>query len=260
MKQIVTYFTGTGNSLAVAKKLAEKLGAELIPMAQLVKSGTTIEADVLGIVVPVYMYRAPHIAMQLIDLLRSIPYVFAVATNGGGMGVVFEQIDKRLKKRGNRLALGVEIHMPDNYLPFGGAMALEKQNELFAVVDERIDFITENVNNRSFHIDSKTNWFARTILPGSFFWMGYTRVKTMDKSFKLTDSCSGCGICAKICPVDNITMNDKRPVWNGSCEQCFACIQWCPSESIEYGRLSKGKKRYHHPDISLKDMMIQAGK
>ncbi len=81
----------------------------------------------------------------------------------------------------------------------------------------------------------------------------------MDRSFKVSDSCTGCGICAKICPVEDITMNNNRPTWNRSCEQCFACIQWCPSEAIEFGKMSKGKARYHHPEITLTDMLIQAG-
>ncbi len=260
MKRIIAYFTGTGNSLAIAKSLAEKLDAELISIAQIVKAGALLNADEIGIVVPVYMYRAPHIVLQMLDLIGKTTYLFAVATNGGGMGVVFEQINSHLNKNGKQLDLGVEIHMPDNYLPFGGAMAEEKQQKLFADADQAIERIIASVTFRESKIDCTTNWFSRKIIPGIFFWMGYLQVKSMDKSFKVNDLCTGCGICAKICPVDNITMNNTRPQWNHSCEQCFACIQWCPSESIEFGKLTKGKKRYHHRAVTLKDMMNQAGR
>ncbi|MEN6358816.1 MAG: hypothetical protein ABFD59_01960 [Smithella sp.] len=45
------------------------------------------------------------------------------------------------------------------------------------------------------------------------------------------------------------------PAWHHRCEQCFACIQWCPEEAIQYGKGTRNKKRCHHPEISLKDML-----
>ena len=50
-------------------------------------------------------------------------------------------------------------------------------------------------------------------------------------------------------------MTGKGPEWYHRCEQCFACLQWCPSKAIEFGPGMEGKKRYHHPDITVRDMI-----
>jgi len=34
----------------------------------------------------------------------------------------------------------------------------------------------------------------------------------------------------RVCPVNNIEMVDKKPVWQNRCESCLACINWCPKE------------------------------
>ena len=76
----------------------------------------------------------------------------------------------------------------------------------------------------------------------------------IDKSFHSDGRCDGCGICRKVCPVNNIEMIDNKPSWKHHCEQCFACLQWCPKEAIQLGKETIGK-RYHHPDIKLADML-----
>ena len=79
----------------------------------------------------------------------------------------------------------------------------------------------------------------------------------MDEAFHTDERCISCGICAQVCPVGNILMAGGRPAWHHRCEQCFACLQWCPEEAIQFGSGTSGKRRYHHPDVTLAEM-IQA--
>ena len=66
-----------------------------------------------------------------------------------------------------------------------------------------------------------------------------------DRAFTVSDACIGCGQCVRLCPTNNITLREGKPVWGGDCTHCMACICRCPAEAIEYGRKSIGKPRYH---------------
>ena len=75
-----------------------------------------------------------------------------------------------------------------------------------------------------------------------------------DKAFCADDSCSGCGICEQVCPVQNIKMIGGRPEWQNRCENCLACYNWCPKQSI-MGKIAQQGYFYKHPEIGLKDMI-----
>ena len=59
------------------------------------------------------------------------------------------------------------------------------------------------------------------------------------------EKCNGCGLCATLCPLNNIEIVDGKPEWGKNCTHCMACINHCPKKAIEYGEKSKGKPRYH---------------
>ena len=63
------------------------------------------------------------------------------------------------------------------------------------------------------------------------------------------EKCIGCGKCEKLCPLNNITLQNARPVWGTNCTQCMACICYCPTRAIEYGKKSAGKPRYHFEEL-----------
>jgi Fe-S-cluster-containing hydrogenase component 2 len=59
----------------------------------------------------------------------------------------------------------------------------------------------------------------------------------------------------RVCPVGNIRLVDGRPKWQHRCEQCLACLQWCPEQALQFGKHTARRERYHHPQISVKDLM-----
>ena len=36
---------------------------------------------------------------------------------------------------------------------------------------------------------------------------------------------------------------------------CFACLQWCPQEAIQFGKKTPKYERYHHPEVTVQDML-----
>ena len=96
----------------------------------------------------------------------------------------------------------------------------------------------------------------------NFIFSGISKLATAvmhteDKHFWVDEKCIKCGICERVCPVNNIRLVDKKPHWLHHCEQCFACLQWCPKEAIQYGRITRGRKRYQNPCIELKDVLLR---
>lgn len=68
-----------------------------------------------------------------------------------------------------------------------------------------------------------------------------------DKKFYVTDACISCGLCEKVCPLQNIKFVNGKPLWHQNCTHCMACISRCPKEAIEYGKHSHGLPRYTCP-------------
>ena len=104
MKTTIYYFTGTGNSLAAARKIAGALGeTELVPIASLADTPGIISpaADRVGIVCPVYDCGVPVMVANFAERLdlSKARYAFAVVTMGG-MGVsALHQLDGIVRER-----------------------------------------------------------------------------------------------------------------------------------------------------------------
>lgn len=49
---------------------------------------------------------------------------------------------------------------------------------------------------------------------------------------KIGASCTGCGGCSTLCPMNNITMYDGKPVPGNRCTMCYRCISQCPQKAI----------------------------
>ena len=46
------------------------------------------------------------------------------------------------------------------------------------------------------------------------------------------DECTACGICADVCPVEAITVDEVAEIDPDVCTECGTCIEECPVEAI----------------------------
>ena len=256
MKTVIFYYSGTGNSLWSARLLAEKLGdATLLPMKQ-ADALAAGDAEAVGFVFPVHVWGIPVPVVQFIEKLSLRPrvYLFALAVNAGQVSRTLVQLRGMLAKRGLKLAAGYSIVLPSNYIPWGGPGPAERQKKLFDGARLKITAAAECISEqRPGPVEKGPGW--QRIVFTAIYKMTLKQVHKMDKDFWCDDKCNSCGVCVQVCPAGNIELKQGKPVWHHNCEQCLACIQWCPQESIQFGKKTPAYQRYHHPEITLKDIL-----
>ena len=154
------------------------------------------------------------------------------------------------------------IPMPDNSTKYG-EIPEEEQKKMFNNADKKIKEIVKRVNRKEEHFDNNnTSLFQTYIHPGILYKFLYGSLKKMDKDFTTNKNCIGCSTCQKVCPANNITMKDNKPVWNKNnrCQVCLACHDWCPKEAILHPSTKAGIKRYHNPNITVKRIISSSVK
>ncbi len=260
MKTVIYWFSGTGNSFHLAKAMQEGLDdVEMIPVVK------ALDDDIepskrIGLVFPVYAWGPPAIVAKFIAKLPSdIPeYLFAAATYGGDPGSTMAITRGMLKRRGLVMNASFAVKMVENYPPMGGPPAEEKQRKINGAAETEIAQIINRIREGASGDFVKKNLFFSLI--GSMVYPIFRRALSTKSGSKFyaDEKCSLCGICARICPVQNVRLLEgEKPTWGNRCEQCFACFHWCPEKAVQTGRKTVDMVRYHHPETSLNDLILR---
>lgn len=258
MKTEVYYFTGTGNSLAVARDIAQKTEGRLISISEVLNNETIeIGAKTAIIVFPVYMWGIPLIVERFVKSIKNLQdiSIYAIATYGGMPAATINVFAETLEKCGGKLAAGFAVKMPGNYTPMYGAISEKSQKKMFANWTKKADFVADYINSGKPGRYENNNWLISSLFTGVIYNSSAKYIPQMDCDFLADEKCNKCGICQKICPVSNIHIENGTPVWEGKCEQCMACLQWCPEKAIQYSKATAKRKRYHHPKVTLTDIL-----
>lgn len=259
-RQVLYWFSGTGNSYHAAEQIAVQCKGDwqVKPMAACVDGRQSIEeAEVTGLVFPVYAWGLPRIVADLVAQLQPVRrgYVFAVLTYAGNAGGAVKLLRGILSDSGMPLDAAWGLKMPSSFIAMGKPMTERQQSRCLADAEERLADIAVEIDGRQTVVDVHSSWLFRML--GSLIWPLFSKaVAGSDKQFKVTDDCNGCRVCARICPVGNIRIESDRPVWQHRCQQCMACLHWCAQRAIYVNDASLAKPRYHHPACCAEDLMI----
>jgi len=253
------YFTGTGNSLAVARRLARALDAPRPePMARLLGEGAVEPgADAVGLVYPVHHWGPADLVLRFAARLVVLDgtYVFAVATYGNHSGRAFQDLGRALKARGHGLDAGFHLRTVQNYVPVFPLPGADGLRRILTGADAQADQIAARVKERG--PGEREHWWWRPSVR-AYYLSSKRGLHEKDRRYTVSPECDSCGVCARVCPAGNIEMREGRPVWQHRCEQCFACLHWCPRAAIDWTGATRGMGRYHHPLVTVEDMQVQA--
>lgn len=266
MSTQIFYFSGTGNSLHVARELAKRLPeTTLVPIIGALK-GDKIEAraETVGVVFPIHNLSLPVPVRQFLQRvdLTSADYLFAVATRYCS-DKIFADMDTILARQGKSLAAALAVEMPCTYIPLFEIPSQEAIAKMEAALQNRLDAIQAVIADKqtSRERDDLLVFILGHILYpaiSAFIWKA--RFPGMARSFYADSNCTGCGLCERVCLSERIRIKDGQPEWIESidCTYCFACLHYCPAHAVQIrNRRTVARRRYHHAQINASDIAGQ---
>lgn len=256
MGSTIYYFSATGNSLEIAHQIAKELEDCTIKSMAAQPPNEPIggSGEFIGFVFPVFYNGLPRLVKQFIKKLSIIKgtYCFAFINFGGYGANTLGMLEDILQEKGISLSYADEVKMPGNYIVNYQAPAPDKVQKLIKAAASKVDKAAKCIADGERHPAKRKAELWSKITNRSYL---YKDIAEWDEKFVVTCKCTGCCLCAKVCPVDNIKIEDRHPVWQHHCERCLACIQWCPYEAIQYGKKTIGRRRYHNPNVEIKDII-----
>ena len=264
MTNIIFYFSGTGNSLAVAKSLAEKLtDTEVISVSATSENKILSDYDKIGFVFPCNYGHPPQSILNFVKNMQTEnhPKIFFIVTYAGTYGFALSDLARLLPSYSESEVRGFSVRMPGSHILGYPAFPKFYQRMLFKRTPKRIDKIAYAIQHdkpariKIKNPNSKKKTFFDSLVKSANKLLGVKKIESTEANFFTMSSCVHCGICEKLCPVENITVSSEEVLFGNNCQQCMACIQWCPQAAISHPKISAKRKHYHHPDIKLDDMI-----
>lgn len=238
----IYYYSSTGNSLYVARSIAQRLGADVSVMQD-----SICGEEQIGFVFPAYFWGLPRSVetfLQQLKISNKKAYIFSIVTYGGSVVGVHNKVQQILSKKGCKLQYADKIKCVENYIPF---YKIQDTESLFQKTEHRIAQIADALAQKQ---TKAKGWYS----PFNHFVHAFYPGPESDALFQIWETCVGCSLCQKVCPAGNIKMQQGRPHFQHACDHCLGCLHQCPRQAIEWNHKTEGKERYRHRKISLADL------
>ncbi len=251
-------FSGTGNTLLAARAMAEVfrerwVETRLFPLEKSDPSRVDLSRT-LGLAFPVAAQSTYPLVWDFIDRLPSGrgAGVFMVDTLHSFSGGMVGPLRKVMTRKGYRPLGAREIKMPNNFFP--GRIDPEKnERKKSAGLEQARRFAGELLAGTAF-------WNRVPVLSGLVCRFSRSRMvvrflSRQGERFRVDASaCLRCRLCARLCPVENISMDDL-PVFAGRCQLCMRCVSFCPAGAISV----PGKKYRLYRAVEAADLLPAVG-
>ena len=259
---MIFYFSGTGNSIYIADRIAACLDDKTIDMADCVKkksfSFECKDEDYVGFIFPTYAWSIPYVVEEFIESMEldniDSSYVFAINNCASSEGNAIFDLVRKLSDKNIKLNFSRTVFMPSNHITLFDSVTEEDKNRIY----RRANIKMANIINNILRKKKSLQMYKGILFPVyKVLKFVFNNFMCGTSKFYVKESCVGCGLCSEICNTSAIKMEEGRPIWvSKSCIHCLACINRCPVEAIEYGKATEGKERYVNPFAKFEKMAI----
>lgn len=245
----IFYFTGTGNSLYIAKRL----GGELYSIPQVLKGNNHLFNDEkIGIVFPTYGFSVPNIVKEFIEkvTLKS-SYIFVIMTCSNTNGNSSKWITSFAKRNNIQVKYSNSISMTGNHIPL---INIESEKLIDKDIESNIQQLISDISNSKSYINN--GMLLGGLLRNALKVVNIVHPIDSPTNFSVNDKCIKCSTCIKVCPRANVSFSELNKVNFGNhYESCLACVHNCPVKAIKVKGDKNPKARYRNEHVSLKEII-----
>ncbi len=232
------YFSGTGNSRYAVELFCREYDKEagVYSIEDDGASAAICGVDMIVMAYPVQFSTVPKILRDYVTENKEIwnnKKVFVIATmglfSGDGAGV----LGRLLESYGAKVIGGLHLKMPDSIADEKVLKRpLDKNRELVRQAEQKIKESVRRLKD-GHPTQEGIGWLYRMAgFFGQRLYFGY-KTKAYSSKLKIDDErCVGCGMCAKLCPMDNIALVERKAIASNRCTMCYRCINKCPRQAI----------------------------